>query len=133
MSNTTIASSFGLRVAAILGASAVALGAFGAHGLKAWLAEDVDGPQRLAWWTTGAHYQLVHAALAAVLGVVLLTTSSPSPWLRRGVLLCIAGTVLFSGSLYAMTITNIRVLGAVTPLGGASFIAAWLSLLGARR
>lgn len=133
MSNATSSPSFGLRVAAILGASAVALGAFGAHGLKAWLAEDADGPQRLAWWATGAHYQLVHAALAAVLGVVLLTTSSPSPWLRRGLLLCVAGTVLFSGSLYAMTITNIRVLGAVTPLGGASFIAAWLSLLGVRR
>jgi uncharacterized membrane protein YgdD (TMEM256/DUF423 family) len=126
-------SSAGVRTAAVLGATAVGLGAFGAHGVKGWLVDAADGVQRLAWWTTAAHYHLVHAVLAAVLGVLLLTTSSPSPWLRRGVLLCVAGTVLFSGSLYLMTLTNVRALGAVTPLGGVSFIAAWLSLLAARR
>lgn len=135
MSTTTPSSSFELRVAAILGALAVALGAFGAHGLKAWLAEAVDGAQRLAWWNTAAHYQLVHAVLAAVLGALALAhkQDASSPWLRRGVLLCLAGSVLFSGSLYAMTLTNIRVLGAITPLGGLSFIGAWLTLLAARR
>jgi uncharacterized membrane protein YgdD (TMEM256/DUF423 family) len=133
MSTAPSASSAGVRTAAVLGATAVGLGAFGAHGVKGWLTDAADSAQRLAWWTTAAHYHLVHAVLAAILGVLLLTTSSPSPWLRRGLALCVVGTVLFSGSLYVMTLTNVRALGAITPLGGASFIAAWLTLLSARR
>lgn len=111
-------------VVAVVGALAVALGAFGAHGLKGFLETAADGPQRLQWWTTAAHYHLVHALLAAVFALL----SSRSSKARTGIGLCCVGVLLFSGSLYAMTLTNVKVLGAVTPLGGLAFIAAWLWL-----
>ena len=112
-------------VVAVVGALAVALGAFGAHGLKAFLATAEDGPQRLQWWTTAAQYHLVHA----LLGAVFAALSPRSSKAVVGVALVVVGTLLFSGSLYAMTLTNVRVLGAITPLGGLAFIAAWLWLI----
>lgn len=112
-------------VAAVLGAAAVALGAFGAHGLEGLLAEAVDGDKRKAWWATAAHYHLVHALLA--LAFAQLSTRSVKA--KIGIALVVAGVVLFSGSLYAMTLTNVTKLGAITPLGGLAFIAAWLWLI----
>lgn len=105
-----------MRLAAVTGALAVALGAFGAHGLK----QVVTDAHLLEVWDTGARYHLVHAvALLAV------ARAPVSPWVPR---LWVGGIVLFSGSLYAMTLTGVRALGAVTPLGGLCFIAGWLML-----
>jgi len=117
-------------IAGVLGATGVALGAFGAHGLKGWLQTVDNGAQRLAWWQTATEYHLWHALLAGILASQI----HRFPRLRTGVLLCVVGTLLFSGSLYLMTLTDLRVLGAVTPFGGVAFIVAWLWLvIGTRR
>jgi uncharacterized membrane protein YgdD (TMEM256/DUF423 family) len=113
-----------LTSAAILGCLAVVLGAFGAHGLTSRLSALPDGAQRLDWWKTAALYHLTHAlALAVTAGLVGDT--------RAGKLACgafIGGIALFSGSLYTMTLTGVRALGAVTPFGGLAFILGWLAL-----
>jgi uncharacterized membrane protein YgdD (TMEM256/DUF423 family) len=106
----------GLGVAGLLGFTAVAFGAFGAHGLRARLS-----PAMLEVYRTGALYHLVHAV--AALAVVLAGDK-----LRRGRLiltLFAAGIVVFAGSLYALAITGVTPLGAVTPLGGLLLLAAW--------
>jgi len=100
-----------------MGALGVALGAFGAHGLK----QLVTDPHLLDVWDTGARYHLVHAV--ALLGVA--AHPSPPVWAGR---LFVAGTLLFSGSLYVMALTDVRILGAITPLGGLCYIAGWLAL-----
>ena len=112
--------------AGILGFLAVALGAFGAHGLKARLGPLPDGALRLEWWSTAAHYHLVHAlALAAV---AFLATRSSSVAVVVAAVGFVLGTVLFSGSLYVMTLTGVRALGAVTPFGGLAFLVGWASV-----
>lgn len=111
-------------LAAVLGFLAVALGAFGAHGLTARLRLLPDGAQRLEWWKTAALYHLMHAvALALAAGLFGAT--------RAGRIACFAycvGIALFSGSLYTMTLTGVRWLGAVTPLGGVALLAGWAAL-----
>lgn len=105
------------RIVAIIGASGVALGAFGAHALKSHLLAS----ERLGTWETAVLYHLIHALLLALLAHRF--PSRPLPfWL------CLAGIVLFSGSLYLLCLTDWSALGAVTPIGGALLIAAWLSL-----
>ncbi len=114
-----------LALAGFFGFLGVALGAFGAHGLKRFLAQRSDAEQRAAWWQTGATYNLVHAlaiGLAAVPPEPSRVGSSLAGWLFAG------GIVLFSGSLYTMTLTGRRALGAVTPLGGLLFLAGWAAL-----
>ena len=107
-----------LRIAAAMGLLAVALGAFGAHGLKDLLARY----QTTAIWEKAVFYQSVHA-------VMLYILAGRNP-LRRGPWLSfLAGIVIFSGSLYLLAATNARWLGAITPLGGVSFIAGWLWLI----
>lgn len=101
-------------------ALAVAVGAFGAHGLKARV-----GPEQLAWWHTGTEYFFYHALGMLLLGVLALHvgTRVVMPfWLLQG------GIVLFCGSLFLMTLGAPRWLGAITPLGGLFFIAGWLVL-----
>lgn len=113
-----------LTTAALLGAAAVLLGAFGAHGLSSRLAAQSDGAVRLEWWKTAALYHLVHAL---ALGLASFVAAEG----RSGKFACgafVLGIVLFSGSLYVMTLTGLRWLGAVTPLGGLSFVAGWLGL-----
>lgn len=110
-----------LLVAAVMGFLGVALGAFGAHGLRKSLAAKADGTERLAWWQTGAQYHLIHA-LAIGLAAAAGAGAGPAGWLFAG------GIVLFSGSLYVMSLTGLRKLGAVTPLGGLLFLAGWISL-----
>ena len=101
---------------------AVALGAFGAHGLQKWL-NGVDGfEQRLAWWQTASQYHLIHALALAV--AAYLASKDPALGKLAGSCFQI-GILLFSGSLYAMTLTGTRWLGAVTPLGGLAFLAGW--------
>ncbi|HEV3059329.1 MAG TPA: DUF423 domain-containing protein [Vicinamibacterales bacterium] len=102
-------------VAAFLG---VALGAFGAHGLRARIS-----PEMLAVFETGVRYQMYHA-LALVLTSLLM--SRMGGWLAVTAGWCfIAGIALFSGSLYALALTGVTVLGAITPLGGLAFLAGW--------
>lgn len=111
-----------LFLSGVLGFLGVALGAFGAHGLKARLASAPDGEQRLGWWQTGAQYHLIHAVavgLTAALSAPSQHGSSAAAWLFLG------GIALFSGSLYAMALSNRRKLGAITPIGGLLFLAGW--------
>jgi uncharacterized membrane protein YgdD (TMEM256/DUF423 family) len=106
---------------------AVAAGAFGAHALRARLAPDL-----LAVFETGARYQMYHAlGLVAVAWALSRSGGAGLPLLAGW--LFVAGTVLFSGSLYLLALSGVRWLGAVTPLGGAAFLAGWVCLaLGAR-
>jgi uncharacterized membrane protein YgdD (TMEM256/DUF423 family) len=101
---------------------AVAAGAFGAHGLRARLTPDL-----LAVFETGARYQMYHAL--ALLAAAWALTRWPGPWPARAGWLFLAGTILFSGSLYALALSGVRWLGAVTPLGGLAFLAGWACLL----
>src|SRR4051812_46975498 len=108
-----------LLLAGVIGFLGVALGAFGAHGLKKHLAGKPDGEQRLAWWQTGAQYHLIHAlaiGLAAARPDPMHHGSMAAAWLFLG------GIALFSGSLYLMTLTGRRALGAITPIGGLLFL-----------
>ena len=108
-----------IGIAGLLGALAVLMGAFGAHGLK----NRVE-PEALAWWQTAAQYHFYHAL--ALLGVALLMQhAGASRLLTASAVAFTVGTLLFSGSLYAMTISGIRALGAITPLGGLAWIVAW--------
>lgn len=100
---------------------AVAAGAFGAHALRARL-----GPELLAVFETAARYQMYHAlALIAVAWAMSHWATAP---LRAAGWLFVAGTILFSGSLYLLAVTGVRGLGAVTPFGGLCFLAGWLLL-----
>src|SRR5690606_38081768 len=107
--------------AALAGATGVALGAFGAHALKA-----IVEPAALETWRTAVLYHLVHAL--ALLAVALAWPVLPQRALRLAGALMLAGILLFSGSLYLLVLTGVRVLGAITPVGGAAFIAAWALL-----
>lgn len=115
-----------LSLAALNGFLAVALGAFGAHGLRARLAALADGEQRLEWWRTAASYHLVHAVALGL--VALLVARSPSTALSLSGWGFVAGMAIFSGSLYAMTLTGARALGAVTPFGGLALLVGWACL-----
>lgn len=97
---------------------AVGAGAFGAHALKVRL-----GPDALAVWETAARYQMVHALALVALGAVAPACRAGAA--RAAGWLFVAGTVVFAGSLYALALTGVRALGAVTPLGGVAFIAGW--------
>jgi|SRR5690348_507052 uncharacterized membrane protein YgdD (TMEM256/DUF423 family) len=112
-----------LVLACTNGLLAVLLGAFGAHGLKARLSGLPDGALRLEWWQTAAHYHLTHAL---ALGLAAFLASRVSGPLAGWAGACFTGgIVLFSGSLYVMTLTGVRALGAVTPLGGLLLCAGW--------
>jgi uncharacterized membrane protein YgdD (TMEM256/DUF423 family) len=110
-----------LALAGLSGAIAVGTGAFGAHGLKARLPPDL-----LAIWHTGASYHLSHAL--ALVGAAWAAQRFPGAASTAAGWLFVAGTVIFSGSLYALALTGVRALGAVTPFGGVAFIAGWLAL-----
>jgi uncharacterized membrane protein YgdD (TMEM256/DUF423 family) len=105
---------------------AVAAGAFGAHGLRARLT-----PELLAVFETAARYQMYHAlGLLAVAWAVTRWPGSLAGWAGW---LFVAGTMIFSGSLYALALTGVRWLGAITPLGGVAFLAGWICLALAAR
>jgi uncharacterized membrane protein YgdD (TMEM256/DUF423 family) len=106
-----------------LGFSAVALGAFGAHGLRSRLGSLPDGVKRLEWWSTAAHYHLTHA-LALALAAWLVHRGAGTSAIVAGWSF-VAGVALFSGSLYLMTITGQTKLGAITPFGGLLFLVGW--------
>ena len=112
---------FFFSLGALLAGVAVAAGAFAAHGLRARIT-----PEMLAIFETGARYQMYHAfALLAVAWAVARWPASAAPlagWFF------VAGIVVFSGSLYVLSITGLRWLGAITPLGGLAFLAGWVVL-----
>ena len=103
---------------------AVAMGAFGAHGLKKTLTPDL-----MAIYETAVHYHVYHALGLIAIGLLALHLPATALLRWAGVLMA-AGLVLFSGSLYALSLSGIRWLGAITPIGGTAFLAAW-SLLAA--
>lgn len=108
-------------LAAVSALLSVAAGAFGAHALRARLS-----PESLAVFETAARYQMYHAlGLFAVAWAVGRWPGSLAQWSGW---LFVGGTLLFSGSLYALALTGIRWIGAITPLGGAAFLAGWLCL-----
>ncbi|SEN45805.1 Uncharacterized membrane protein YgdD, TMEM256/DUF423 family [Mesobacillus persicus] len=102
---------------------AVALGAFGAHGL-----EGKVEPKYLEIWKTGVTYQMFHAIGILIIGILLGNLPATSLLTWSGWLMLI-GIVIFSGSLYILTLTKIGILGAITPLGGVSFLVAWVLLI----
>lgn len=110
-----------LSAGALLGVTGVILGAWGAHGLAAYLGSEDTGA-----WSTGVLYHLIHA-LAAVSAGILALLRPGSTFLLAGAAF-IVGTVLFSGSLYGLTLWQAGWLGPVTPVGGVFFIAGWLLL-----
>lgn len=109
---------FVLVAGSLLAASGVAAGAFGAHGLRSML-----DAAALGWWQTAVQYQLWHAIGLLALAALPARLSVPLP-----ALLLTVGTLVFSGSLYAMALGAPRWLGAVTPVGGTLLIAGWLLL-----
>jgi uncharacterized membrane protein YgdD (TMEM256/DUF423 family) len=118
----TLTPSTWVGIGALSAFIAVACGAFGAHGL-----EKILEPRMLEVWKTGAQYQMYHALAmigfglwSSVSGRDMLYLANYPGWAF------LIGTVLFSGSLYALAVTGIRVLGAITPFGGLSFLLGWI-------
>jgi uncharacterized membrane protein YgdD (TMEM256/DUF423 family) len=99
----------------------VLFGAFGAHALRARLSVDM-----LAVYQTGIHYHLFHALGLLVVGLVATQQISDTAYLRWSGWLMLGGIILFSGSLYVLSVSGLRWLGMITPFGGISFIAAWI-------
>ncbi|HLO86910.1 MAG TPA: DUF423 domain-containing protein [Nostocaceae cyanobacterium] len=112
-----------LSVAAILGGLSVAAGAFGAHALKEKISE-----RALEIFETGARYQMYHALALILVAILLGRLESPPSTLLASGWLFIVGTALFSGSLYALSLTGVKSLGAVAPLGGLTFMLGWGAL-----
>ena len=102
-------------------ALAVIVGAFGAHGLKSRISPDM-----LQVYKTGVEYHFYHALGLLLIGV--LAMQAPSTYLNIAAGFICAGIVIFSGSLYVLAITGIRWIGAITPIGGMSFIVGWIFL-----
>ena len=113
----------------VLGLTAVAFGAFGAHGLRSRLDGLPDGIKRMEWWTTAAHYHLTHA-LALALGAWLAQRGVGASATVAGWCF-VAGVLLFSGSLYLMTVTGMTKLGMITPFGGLLMMLGWGAVIAA--
>ncbi|WP_030007876.1 DUF423 domain-containing protein, partial [Picosynechococcus sp. NKBG042902] len=108
---------FFLVIAPILAGLAVAAGAFASHGLKGTL--DANA---LDIWETAAKYQMYQAIALLLVGLFSVQGSFPKSWLNGAGIAFIVGIVLFSGSLYALSLSGVKILGAITPLGGAAFL-----------
>lgn len=123
-----------LTCAAIVGALGVLLGAVGAHGLDRLLVELGHEPEviptRIDQFNTGVRYQMIHAVALLALAAMPYGTPESRQWVSR---LFLLGIVLFSGSLYALVISNVTHLGMITPLGGLSWIIGWFLLLAVAR
>lgn len=107
-----------VMIGAVSAFIAVAAGAFGAHALKSRLEPDL-----LAVFETGARYQIYHSLALVLIG--LFSLSRPSTALTASGWSMVAGTLLFSGSLYALALSGVRALGMITPLGGVAFLVGW--------
>ncbi|MBB4823104.1 uncharacterized membrane protein YgdD (TMEM256/DUF423 family) [Sporosarcina luteola] len=116
---------FFIIAGAVNAAIAVALGAFGAHALKEKLTEHY-----LAIWETAVQYQMFHALGLIAVGILMSSSLlGPSTQLSWAGYLLLAGVIIFSGSLYALSLSGIGVLGAITPIGGVAFIIGWVMLI----
>ncbi len=111
---------FFLSIAAILAGLSVAGGAFASHALKERLSE-----RALAIFETGSRYQMYHALALLAIGLLLIRSEVAPTLLNTAGFAFIAGVVLFSGSLYALSLSGIKWLGAVAPLGGVAFLVGW--------
>ncbi|MEB6675769.1 DUF423 domain-containing protein [Acinetobacter haemolyticus] len=111
-----------IAISAINLALAVMLGAFGAHGLKSFAS-----PEQLVWWGTATQYFFYHALGLLILSVLNKTT--PSFPIKIPFILMQIGILFFCGSLYIMALGLPRILGAITPIGGAFMIASWLLIV----
>ncbi|BAY21630.1 hypothetical protein NIES2100_13860 [Calothrix sp. NIES-2100] len=112
-----------LSIAAVLGGLSVAAGAFGAHALRDKISE-----RSLEIFDTASRYQMYHALALLLVALLLSRTESPPFTLIASGWLFIIGIAIFSGSLYALSLTGVKSLGAIAPLGGAAFIAGWGAL-----
>ena len=112
-----------LAIAAIFGGLSVGAGAFATHALRERLSE-----RSLEIFETAARYQMYHALALLLVALLISREEVPQPILIVASWSFIIGILIFSGSLYALSLTNIKVLGAITPLGGAAFIAGWSAL-----
>lgn len=116
---------FFIIAGAVNAAIAVALGAFGAHALKERLSAHY-----LAVWETAVQYQMFHAIGLLAVGILMSSALlGPSTALSWAGYLLLAGIIVFSGSLYALSLSGIGILGAITPIGGVAFIAGWIMLI----
>ena len=106
-----------IALGALNGAIAVAAGAFGAHGLR----ERLDA-RMLEIFETGARYQMYHALAIVLCGVIATRGATMAGWMFQ------IGIIVFTGSLYALSLTGVKWLGAITPLGGLALIAGWVYL-----
>ena len=112
-----------ISLAAIFGGSSVAAGAFASHALKEKLSE-----RALEIFEVGARYQMYHALALLLVAILLGQSQTSSTTLIASGWLFIIGIFIFSGSLYALSLSDIKILGAITPLGGVAFIAGWGAL-----
>ncbi|MEO1183522.1 MAG: DUF423 domain-containing protein [Cyanobacteria bacterium J06636_27] len=113
-----------ISLAAIFGGSSVAAGAFASHALKGKLTE-----RALEIFEVGARYQMYHALALLLVAILLSQSQTSSTSLIASGWLFIIGIFIFSGSLYALSLSDIKILGAITPLGGVAFIAGWGAIL----
>ncbi len=112
-----------LTIAALLGGSAVGLGAFGAHALRERLSE-----RSLEIFETAARYQMYHALALLLVGVLMSRSTTEQTFLTASGWAFIVGVVLFCGSLYALSFSGIKWLGAVAPLGGLALMVGWAAI-----
>ena len=112
-----------MSLAALFGGLSVAAGAFGSHALKERLTQ-----RALDIFEVGVRYQMYHALALLLVAILLNQSKSPSPSLIVSGWLFIIGIFIFSGSLYALSLSDIKILGAITPIGGVAFIAGWGAL-----
>lgn len=119
-----------LVTAAVFGALGVTLGAFGAHWLadavQQWSLSAEEQARAIDVWRTAVRYHLIHAI--ALFGCGLLARSSNGKWCAVAAWLLTGGTVVFSGLLYALVLTGVKILGAIVPVGGVALIAGWIAL-----
>lgn len=111
-----------LAIASALGGISVIFGAFASHALKDRLSD-----RALQIWETGTKYQMYHAIALILIALLITRFPSSTPLMVSGYAF-IAGVILFSGSLYALSLSGIKWLGAITPLGGVAFIIGWACL-----
>lgn len=114
-----------LAIAALLAGLSVALGAFASHGLKDKLTD-----RALEIFETATRYQMYHALALLLVGILLMQSElmqveTSQPWLNAAGYAFVAGIIIFSGSLYALSFSGIKVLGAITPIGGVAFMVGW--------
>jgi uncharacterized membrane protein YgdD (TMEM256/DUF423 family) len=111
-------------IGAFFAGLAVALGAFGAHGLK-----NLVSPESIATWEKAVRYQMYHALALLLLAWAVNQWPDQLKLFTIGGWAFLAGVILFSGSLYLLVLTDLKWLGAITPFGGVAFVVGWLSLL----